>query len=127
VWWLPGLVLQTTALMMSVAWGLLTYGASAAWWGGGRAAVASGALVGVLSGVFALIVLAFINSGGLGGWLGAGVAGAVWWAGGRGLLRTPRRSGRPRHLGTPRRAPTPPISLLIRAPAPPPPPPPPPS
>lgn len=62
VWWLPGLILQTTAFMMSLAWGLITYGGSTAYWGGGKAAVASGVLVGLLSFVFAFITLAFINS-----------------------------------------------------------------
>lgn len=61
VWFLPGFILQCTALVTSVAWGLVSYGASTAYWGGGPAAVASGAIVGLLSGVFALITLAFLN------------------------------------------------------------------
>lgn len=61
VWFLPGFILQCTALLTSVAWGALSYWAAAAYWGGGPAAAASGAVVGLLSGVFALITLAFLN------------------------------------------------------------------
>lgn len=63
MWWLPGLILQTSAFMMSTAWGLVTYGASTTYWGGGQAAVASGVLVGVLSWLFAFVTLSFLNGG----------------------------------------------------------------
>ncbi|KAI8476195.1 MAG: plasma-membrane choline transporter-domain-containing protein [Monoraphidium minutum] len=61
VWFLPGFILQASAAMMAVAWGVLAYAGSTALWGGGHAASASGVVVGLLSGVFALITLAFLN------------------------------------------------------------------
>ncbi|KIZ03650.1 hypothetical protein MNEG_4304 [Monoraphidium neglectum] len=61
VWFLPGFILQSSAAMMAVAWGILSFAASSAYWGGGQAAVASGAVVGALSGVCALVTLAFLN------------------------------------------------------------------
>lgn len=61
VWFLPGFILQVTALMGSVAWGLVSFALSSALWGGSQAAVASAAVVGVLSGLSALLTLAFLN------------------------------------------------------------------
>jgi hypothetical protein len=61
VWFLPGFVLQVTAFMASVAWGLASYLASRAYWGGGPAAGASAAVMGVVSGACALVTLAFLN------------------------------------------------------------------
>ncbi|GBF94104.1 choline transporter-like [Raphidocelis subcapitata] len=62
VWWLPGLILQSTAFMLSSAWGLAAFWGASRWWGGSRAAVASGVALGVLAWLFAFIVLAFVNS-----------------------------------------------------------------
>jgi hypothetical protein len=63
VWWFPGLVLQMTALVLSVAWGLTAGGASYVMWGRNSVATASAAAVGIVAFVFAMLALSFINSG----------------------------------------------------------------
>jgi hypothetical protein len=61
VWWLPGMILSTASFMISAAWGMTTFGIAASYWGGGPAAVTSGAAIGVLSWLSAFLTLSFVN------------------------------------------------------------------
>lgn len=52
---------QTNTALPPTSPGLVAYGASTTYWGGGQAAVASGVLLGVLSWLFAFATLSFLN------------------------------------------------------------------
>lgn len=62
VWWLPGMVLQVTGLLLAGGWGLAVFGASYAAWGGTKVALASGAALGASSFVFGLVAISYLNS-----------------------------------------------------------------
>lgn len=63
VWFLPGMILQTAAFMMSVAWAVLASSVSYLVWGRDDVAQSSAVMVGIVAFLFAFITLAFINSG----------------------------------------------------------------
>lgn len=62
VWWFPGMILNTTAFLLSAAWGLLAFGGSYAYWGRDDLAMQSGAVLGGVAFVTSLLTLSFINS-----------------------------------------------------------------
>lgn len=62
VWWLPGLILQTTSMILAGGWGVAVYAISRLIWGSDPSAIASSALLAILAGVLAWIVLAFFSS-----------------------------------------------------------------
>jgi hypothetical protein len=62
VWWFPGMILSTTAFLLSGVWGLVAFGASYATWGRDDLAMQSGAVLGGVAFVTSMVTLSFINS-----------------------------------------------------------------
>lgn len=62
VWWFPGMILSTTAFLLSAVWGLVAFGVSYASWGRDDLAMQSGAVLGGVAFVTSMVTLSFINS-----------------------------------------------------------------
>lgn len=62
VWWFPGMILQVTAFLLSGLWGGAVFGVSYAYWGRSQVALSSGIMLGVVSFLFGLLTISYLNS-----------------------------------------------------------------